>query len=73
VDGKPEKVLRCNYIQRGVYLPTPGKHTVVFEFTPAINTLYVNAAADALGVILLLVLARFFVPWLRSLHAPKTA
>jgi hypothetical protein len=45
----------------------------VFEFTPAINTLYVNAAADALGVILLLVLARFFVPWLRSLHAPKTA
>ena len=33
VDGKPAKLLRCNYLMRGVYLP-PGSHTVAFRFSP---------------------------------------
>src|SRR5262249_57308982 len=33
VDGKPETVLRCNFIMRGVMLP-PGNHTVSFRFKP---------------------------------------
>jgi len=32
VDGKPEELLRCNFIMRGVYL-TPGQHTVEFKFS----------------------------------------
>jgi hypothetical protein len=33
VDGKPDTVLRCNYIMRGVLLP-PGNHAVTFRFQP---------------------------------------
>jgi hypothetical protein len=33
VDGKPETVLRCNFIMRGVLLP-PGNHIVSFRFQP---------------------------------------
>lgn len=33
VDGKPETMLRCNYVVRGVRLP-PGNHTVTFSFEP---------------------------------------
>ncbi len=49
VDGKPDKLLRCNYIMRGVYLP-PGKHTVEFRFEPPIGALYVSLVAVALGL-----------------------
>jgi hypothetical protein len=31
VDGQPARLLRCNYIMRGVQLP-PGTHTVRFSF-----------------------------------------
>jgi hypothetical protein len=51
VDGKPETVLRCNYIMRGVFLP-PGPHTVQFLFQPSVTPLYVSLSAIALGVIL---------------------
>jgi hypothetical protein len=52
VDGKPQKLLRCNYLVRGVYL-TAGAHKVEFRFAPPIGTLYVSLAG--VGVALLLV------------------
>ena len=33
VDGKPQPLLRCNYIMRGVYLE-PGAHTIEFCSSP---------------------------------------
>ncbi len=52
VDGKPETLLRCNYLMRGVLLPA-GTHTVEFRFQPPIDTLYVSIAAVviALGLV----------------------
>ena len=52
VDGKPEKLLRCNYIMRGVYLQ-PGSHRVEFQFAPPVHTLYVSLAALAMAVLML--------------------
>lgn len=52
VDGRPEKMLRCNYIMRGVYLP-PGAHTVEFRFQPPVGPLYVSLAAIGVGLLLL--------------------
>jgi hypothetical protein len=52
VDGKPETLLRCNYIMRGVYLP-PGAHTVEFRFQPPVGPLYVSLAAIGAGLLLL--------------------
>ncbi len=51
VDGKPELLLRCNYVMRGVYLPA-GAHAVEFRFEPPVNTLYVSLAAVAIGLAL---------------------
>ena len=33
VDGKPETLLRCNYLMRGVQVPA-GEHQVEFRFAP---------------------------------------
>ncbi len=55
VDGRPDRLLRCNYLMRGVYLQ-PGAHTVEFKFQPPAGALYVSLAAIALGVILCAVL-----------------
>jgi hypothetical protein len=52
VDDKPAKLLRCNYIMRGVYL-TPGVHRVEFRFQPPFQGLYVSLAALGLGLLLL--------------------
>jgi hypothetical protein len=52
VNGKPETLLRCNYIMRGVYLP-PGAHTVEFRFQPPVGPLYVSLAAIGAGLLLL--------------------
>ncbi|HWQ92636.1 MAG TPA: YfhO family protein, partial [Clostridia bacterium] len=52
VDGKPEQLLRCNYIMRGARL-TPGTHQVELRFEPPVNTLYVSFAAIGLAVLLL--------------------
>jgi hypothetical protein len=49
VDGKPDQVLRCNYIMRGVYLQ-PGRHQVEFRFDPPHWTLYVSLAAIVVGI-----------------------
>ncbi len=53
VDGTPQKLLRCNYLLQGVYLPA-GTHTVEFKFLPANGLFYVSlvaviAAVAALG------------------------
>jgi hypothetical protein len=52
VDGKPEPLLRCNYIMRGVFL-APGAHTVEFRFQPPVGPLYVSLAAIGAGLVLL--------------------
>ena len=52
VDGKPSKLLRCNFIMRGVYL-TPGAHTVEFQFSLPIGPLYITCAAWVVGILLL--------------------
>lgn len=51
VDGKADKLLRCNYIVRGVYIQ-PGEHTVEFRFQPPLTGLYVTLTAMAVGVLL---------------------
>lgn len=51
VDGKSEKLLRCNYLMRGVYMPA-GAHTVEFEFTLPLDTFYVSLAATLIGIAL---------------------
>ena len=52
VDGKAEKLLRCNYLMRGVYL-SPGPHNVEFRFRPSVLPLYVSLAAVALGLLVI--------------------
>lgn len=52
VDGKPETVLHCNYIMRGVYL-APGAHTVEFRFQPPVGPMYASLVAVGLGLVLL--------------------
>jgi len=49
VDGQPAKVLRANFIMRGVELPA-GKHSVVFKYEPRSITLAMSAIATTLGV-----------------------
>jgi hypothetical protein len=51
VDGQPAKLLRCNYIMRGVFL-SPGSHKVEFYFSLPHDPLYVTLAAEGLGIIL---------------------
>jgi hypothetical protein len=48
VDGKPDTVLRCNYLMRGVKL-SPGEHLVQFSFQPDITGLWVSLAAIAIA------------------------
>ncbi len=50
VDGSPEKLLRCNFFMRGVYL-LPGAHTVEFKFLPPVGLLYVSVTAVILALI----------------------
>jgi hypothetical protein len=49
VDGKPAELLRCNYIERGVYL-TPGKHEIVMYYVTSLQTLYISLVAIMLGL-----------------------
>jgi hypothetical protein len=55
VDGKPSKVLRCNFIMRGVYLPK-GEHNVTFVFKPTVTGFYVMVGAEVTGLLLILFL-----------------
>jgi len=69
VDGRPEKILRCNFIMRGVYLP-PGSHTLDFSYQPPYRLIYVSLAGIGLALVVLTVV---LVPSRRPLspaHAP---
>ncbi len=50
VDGQPAKLLRCNFIMRGVFLGQPGEHRVEFKFQPPLTGLYVSLAAVLVGL-----------------------
>jgi hypothetical protein len=60
VDGQPARLLRCDFIMRGVYL-TPGRHHIVMRFVTPLATLYVSLAAIALGLVICGYLA--FTKW----------
>ncbi len=49
VNGQPAKLLRCNYLMRGVYLQS-GNSTVEFRFEPPVTSLYVSLAAILFGL-----------------------
>jgi hypothetical protein len=66
VDGKPETLLKANYIMRGVHL-APGEHTVEFRFAPSNRSLYVSLAACAIALALVA-----FLTFVRD-DAPATA
>lgn len=51
IDGKAAKLLRCNYLMRGVEVPA-GEHQVEFNFRPNVRFLNVGLAASALGIVL---------------------
>ncbi|MGI8967260.1 MAG: hypothetical protein ACR2H1_14400, partial [Limisphaerales bacterium] len=51
VDGQQSKILRCNFIMRGVYLAT-GNHQIVFEFRPSVAPLSISLAAIGIGLVL---------------------
>ena len=53
VDGQPAKLLRCNFLMRGVFLDKPGSHRIEFKFRPSATGLYVSLIGLALGVILI--------------------
>jgi Bacterial membrane protein YfhO len=52
VDGQPERMLRCNYLMRGVYLE-PGAHDIEFKYQPPFHSLYVSLVALGIGAVLL--------------------
>ena len=68
IDGKPAKVLRCNYIMRGVYLQ-PGEHEINFHFQPKITTLYISLSAWATGLLIAVFL--FFSNRRRDVQSPN--
>ena len=55
VDGKPETLLRCNYLMRGVHL-APGTHAVEFRYAPPTTFLKISLVAMAVGALLLALL-----------------
>ena len=69
VDGEPEKLLRCNYLMRGVYL-LPGIHTIEFKFLPAVGLLWVSLAADILALAGLGIFIVFFIKSRPAVPAP---
>jgi hypothetical protein len=55
VDGRPQPLLRCNFIMRGVQVPA-GEHEVIFEFKPSIRPLYASLAGLGCWLVLAVVL-----------------
>ena len=72
IDGQPAKLLRCNFIMRGVQVPV-GDHAVVFEFHPSLTGLKISLAALAIGVALcgLLLVVRQTAPAIAGPTAAK--
>lgn len=53
VDGKPARLLRANFLMRGVYLePSDKGHTVVFRYQPSTRWLVISSASGLAGLIL---------------------
>jgi hypothetical protein len=71
VDGAPEKLLRCNYLLRGVYL-LPGAHTVEFKFQPRVGLLYVSLTAVIIALATLGVYIALFIKSRPPAPAPVT-
>jgi len=53
VDGQPARLLRCNFIMRGVFLDKAGEHRVEFRFEPPLKGLHISLAAIAVALGLL--------------------
>jgi hypothetical protein len=62
VDGQPSEVLRVNGMVRGVVVPGPGQHSVVFRYWPASFVRGVLLAA----AVALLVVTTVLVAWRRA-------
>ena len=56
IDGQPAKVMRANFLMRGVQLP-PGQHNLVWTFAPKQTALYVTITALSLSALLCVMLA----------------
>jgi hypothetical protein len=69
VDGRPEALLRCNYIMRGVLL-SAGHHEISFQFHPKVRYLYSSVSAVAVALVLLACLG---VVTLRQPRTPERA
>lgn len=53
VNGQPAKLLRANFIVRGVFLDKPGEHRVEFKFQPPLTGLYISLGTVIVGLALL--------------------
>ncbi|MFO1514748.1 MAG: hypothetical protein U1F83_17865 [Verrucomicrobiota bacterium] len=53
VDGQPAKLLRANFIMRGVFLDKAGDHRVEFKFQPPLTGFYISVAAIVVALGLL--------------------
>jgi len=53
VDGQPAKLLRCNFIMRGVFLDKAGEHRVEFKYEPPRTGLYISLTSIAVALGLL--------------------
>jgi uncharacterized membrane protein YfhO len=56
VDGQPAKLLRANFIARGVFLDKAGEHRVEFKYQPSVTGLYVSWTACGLALLIVIVL-----------------
>ena len=52
VDGRPEKLLQCDFLMRGVQL-SPGTHHVEFQYKPSTGWLGISAAAWGVTLVLI--------------------
>jgi branched-subunit amino acid transport protein len=51
VSGRPEQLLRCNHLMRGVQVPV-GTSTVLFEFRPSLAGMKITLLSITLGILL---------------------
>lgn len=51
VDGKPEKILRCNFLMRGVPLPA-GQHTLLWSYHPDVKAACISWSGFILALLL---------------------
>jgi hypothetical protein len=73
VDGKPAKLLRCNYVMRGVQVP-PGEHEIEFRFPPSVIALVclpVSSLGPATGLVLAVRSLWLLLRWLWFVLFPR--